>query len=180
LTFRRTRLASAAALALLLFVPSACGSTGDSDARAADDVPSSSAAAAIELASGKRVPLDDPSLPPCGDLLAGLGVRNDRLTLRGCEDETRAQYRARVARYDVAGSDAAAIESLLVKAVQLETLRFACCGWESVPTSGQVRGADGFLRLVSMGSGESLVTDRSRWAEIPTFVVTVELVLDEV
>ncbi len=137
-------------------------------------------AAAIELASGERVPLDDPSLPACGDLLGGLGVRDERLVLRDCVDETQAQYRSRVARYDVRGSDAAAIETLLVTAVGLERLRFVCCGWESLPTSGQVRGTDGFLRLVSMGSGESLLSDRSRWADIPTFVVTVELVLDEI
>lgn len=174
--------AALAGLAAAVLVLGACGDAGNTRASTVDgrQSPSSSDAAEIALASGKPVPLTDPSLPPCGDLLADLGVRDDRLEPQGCTNETHSQYRSRLARYNVSGSEAAAIERFLVNAVKLEKLRFACCGWESLPTSGQIRGADGFLRLVSMTSGESVVNERSRWSEIPTFTVSVELVLDEI
>ena len=169
-----------ATIGVTLVVVASCSSRATTTKRASQDVSSSSVASAIERASGEPVPLDDPSIPPCGDLLGALGVRDNRLASKGCSNETRAQFRSRLARYEVAGSDAAAIEKILMKTVKLDKLRFVCCGWESSPTSGQVRGADGFVRLVSMGSGETVVNERSRWSEVPAFFVTVELVLDEI
>lgn len=119
--------------------------------------------------------------PVCDDPLRRAGLSMPQLEYTGCEDGHSAQLRTQVATYRVRGSDAAAVERRLVRRTGMARLRFVCCGWEPDPRASRRLGT---LRLgtealeVSMGSGESAINRRVRWAQIPSFQVTVTRYLD--
>lgn len=119
----------------------------------------------------------------CGDFLAALQRKPPALEWTGCTAGYEHQLRALIATYRVPGAQAAAVERELARRTGMASLRFVCCGWE--PRSR--RGRDGAGRLpgphgldfrVDMGSGETLVTRRSDWAQIPWFEVRVTLPLE--
>jgi Domian of unknown function (DUF4952) len=121
--------------------------------------------------------------PACSDVLSTWKTKPANLTFVGCADSRSAQVRTLEYRYSVVGSKAKPVEKFLASTFGMAPLAFACCGWEPRPIepSGQrlgvYRNAEGFQYQISMGSGETLEKD---WSKIPTFLVTIELLLDVV
>ena len=115
----------------------------------------------------------------CGDFLAQLNKKPPALEFVSCGKTVRHGTSALEATYRVAGGNAAAVETHLIKSGRMPRLRFICCGWESLPASPQSQARTGVYvhrgqRFeITMTSGESLVNQRRRWAEIPYFQVKV-------
>ncbi|KRD46452.1 hypothetical protein ASE52_17490 [Acidovorax sp. Root275] len=117
----------------------------------------------------------------CADFLAAQRHKPPGLEWVGCTEGRDHQLRALIATYRVPGVQAAAVERYLVRRTGMAPLRFVCCGWE--PRSGQqgpgrLPGPAGQPMRVDMHSGETLVTCRSDWSQIPWFEVRVTLPLE--
>ncbi len=117
----------------------------------------------------------------CGDLLLGIEHKPPRLDYLGCGADTVHGLRALVADYRVEGRYAEAIERYFATAANMPTLRFYCCGWDSIGAAGR----DGWLQkgaasyVISMGSGETLFNRREDWPRILWFNVMVTRYLEE-
>ncbi len=113
----------------------------------------------------------------CTDFLAQLRKKPPKLEFVSCEKIRQYGTPALVARYRMAGADAAAIEAYFVKSAHMPPLRFLCCGWESIPKSPKAQTRTGFYVWrgqrfeITMSSDESTASQRKRWAEIPHFQV---------
>lgn len=132
--------------------------------------------------------------PVCGDFLAMAGKKPPHLEYRDCVEGKQAQIRVLRARYRVAGKYAHLVEEYLVKETGMQPLSHVCCLWESMPKDGKRYGhlphsqwpkgspesIDPILTRyeISMGSGESLVSQRENWEAIDWFYVDVELFLE--
>ena len=120
---------------------------------------------------------------PCGDFLAAQQRKPPGLEWVGCTEGHDHQLRALIATYRVPGTQAAAVERYLVRHTGMAPLRFVCCGWEprvrhGQPGQGQLPGRAGIAMRVDMHSGETLITRRSGWPQIPWFEVRVTLPLE--
>ena len=115
----------------------------------------------------------------CGDFLAQLNKKPPALEFVGCDKVVHYGTLALVAEYRVEGINAGAVENYLMGSARMPRLRFLCCGWESVPASSNSKAATGFYLQrgqrfeATMTSGESIVNQRKRWAEILYFQVKV-------
>ena len=128
-------------------------------------------------AFGQTVPV-----PTCGDFLAAQRHKPPGLEWTGCAEGHLHQLRALVATYRVPGAQAAAVERYLARHTGMARLHFVCCGWE--PRNRRGREGAGSLPgpaqayIVEMAVGDTLVTRRSDWAQIPWFEVRVTLPLE--
>ncbi len=115
----------------------------------------------------------------CSDFLAQLSKKPQALEFVSCKTIVQSGTPALEASYRVAGSDAAAVETYFAKSARMPRLRFLCCGWESLPASPKSQARTGaYIQYrrrfeITMTSGESMVNQRRRWAEIPYFQVKV-------
>jgi hypothetical protein len=115
----------------------------------------------------------------CGDFLGQSNKKPPALEFVRCEKILQYGTPALVAHYRVAGINAAAVETSLIKSARMPRLRFLCCGWESAPISPKSHARTGVYAVhgqrfeVTMTSGESTVHKRQRWAEIPYFTVKI-------
>ena len=125
--------------------------------------------------------------PACGDFLAEIGAKPAHLEFVECKPSRDAQLAVLEARYRVAGAHAAEVEKYFVDTAHMGRLEFHCCGWESWSPSGGSLAHNRPLAEegptepnldISMGSGESLISNRDRWAEIPWFYVDVLMYLE--
>lgn len=132
--------------------------------------------------------------PACGDFLAMSGKKPLHLEYRDCVEGKNAQLRVLRARYRVEGKYAHLVEAWLVNETGMQPLTRVCCIWESVPSGGKHYGhlphnqwpegspqsKDTLMSQyeISMGSGESLISQREKWHAIEWFYVDVELFLD--
>ncbi len=82
------------------------------------------------------------------------------------------------ATYDVDGGHAAAVETYLIRATGLHSLKRSCCQWDSAPASFDDDQGGQFM--ISMVSEETSVSRREAWSEIATFHVTVEMLTEEI
>lgn len=122
----------------------------------------------------------------CGDFLAALGHKPAGLEYVGCAAGYDAQLRVLVASYAVSGSRANRVERYLGRHTGMGRLRFLCCGWEpAAVVAGGVRQREGWLPRghepgdrVTMFSGETLVSRRADWAQIPAFHVRITRYLE--
>lgn len=114
----------------------------------------------------------------CGDLLAEIGKKPAGARFVGCSAAPERQGKPLRAVYEVAGRDAAVAEAYLVDAVGLERLKRACCQWDAPPRS--FRDARGRDFSITMASGETLVSSRERWGDIPVFEIAVDLFTEEI
>ncbi len=132
----------------------------------------------------------------CEDFLEKWDKKPPQLEFTGCE-QTKSAQAALVASYSVTGSAAAQIEDSLIKDFGMAPLSFVCCGWENHvprppdnsdnqttlppidPLSREGRYIDEheFDFSIAMYSEETLVQERSDWAEIPIFHVRVKTYL---
>ena len=120
---------------------------------------------------------------PCGDFLAAQQRKPPELEWVGCTEGHDHQLRALIATYRVPGAQADAVERYLVRHTGMAPLRFVCCGWEprirrGQPGQGRLPGPAGLASRVDMHSGETLITRRSGWAQIPWFEVRVTVPLE--
>ncbi len=117
--------------------------------------------------------------PTCTDFLAKSGVRLEGLTFLSCEPAQNAQISVLRARYEVSGAQAESLEAQLKQRFGMAPLKFLCCGWEPENGGvGQRRDERGFTYLISMGSEETIVRQRSDWPKLK-FFVQVDLMLEE-
>jgi hypothetical protein len=129
----------------------------------------------------------------CEDFLEKWDKKPPQLEFIGCE-KTKSAGGSDIllASYRVTGAAAAQVENALIQDFDMVPLRFLCCGWENhversvegVPNTtsrldghGGYKDENGFGFQIDMYSAETLVTERSEWAEIPTFNVLVEAYL---
>ncbi len=120
----------------------------------------------------------------CADFLSELGRSHERLEFVQCERSAESQLRVLRAIYRVSGANAAALEQHFIKTARMGQLRFVCCVWEvsstqpiPTPRYGEYRAGNDQFKI-SMASVETLIRERSRWAEIPTFRVEVVYFVD--
>jgi hypothetical protein len=128
----------------------------------------------------------------CEDFLEKWDKKPPQLEFIGCEKTKSAQADILLASYRVTGAAAAQVEDALIQDFGMVPLRFLCCGWENhvarsvedvdnttsrVDGHGGYRDENGFSFQIDMYSAETLVQERSEWAEIPTFNVLVEAYL---
>lgn len=104
----------------------------------------------------------------CDDVLGTLHKKPKHLEFQGCEQHTDRQD-VFEARYRVAGTHAAAVESFLAREFKVKKLRLHCCLWESGETF--YRHKQGRAFTISMSSEETIITRRKQWAKIPYFYV---------
>lgn len=132
--------------------------------------------------------------PACGDFLAMAEKKPPHLEYLDCVKSKNAQLHVLRARYRVTGKNAHEVEKYLVKETGMQPLSRVCCIWEPVPKEGKRYGhiphnqwPEGSLQSrdttlthyeVSMGSGESLISQREKWGAIDWFYVDVELFLE--
>jgi hypothetical protein len=118
------------------------------------------------------------------DALALAGLKAPGSTFLGCERVREHGLRALRLRYGASGATAAEMEARLSAHTGMPALRYACCGWETAPVrpGGSVSGVltvQGVRYEVTMTSGETPVSDRARWPEIPRFSVVLTRFLEE-
>ena len=97
----------------------------------------------------------------------------------GCGPGKNAQLAVLRARYQVPGTQAAAVEEYFMRTSKMPALRFVCCGWENVSGYGTLTSGNGDEFTVTMHSVEGPYTDREQWRLIPWFYVTVEFYLEK-
>lgn len=120
----------------------------------------------------------------CADFLAAVGHKPRHVQFVGCAPGHDAQLRVLQATYRVKGAHAAQVEHYLIRHTHMPPLRFLCCGWE--PWAAGAQAHHGVLPrrhppadTVTMASGETLVSRRADWAQIPAFHVRVTRYLDQ-
>ena len=69
-------------------------------------------------------------------------------------------------------------ETYLHRKVGLRRLKLVCCQWEAPPA--QFRDNSGRELILTMESGETIVTSRRRWSGIRVFEVTVSADTEEI
>lgn len=122
--------------------------------------------------------------PSCQDFLANLNKKPKNLEFIECKKIVQHGDPALESNYRVKGANAIAVEAYFVKTAHMPELRNICCGWESLPKNPKSKQPYGVYELgqntylISMDSGETLVSQRSRWGNIPYFNVTVILYFD--
>lgn len=123
----------------------------------------------------------------CGDLLSQFNKKPAIVEYQSCEILTDLQGKPMIATYKVTGDKAATVEGYLVKVFDMPALKFICCGWEPVENlpdkSIKLNGhysdpKTGIFYSIAMGSGETLVSDRQNWSEIPYFYIKVKTFTD--
>ncbi len=105
----------------------------------------------------------------CDDLLAGLHKKPKQLEFVECKSRPDLQGKPLRATYRVKGANAAEVERYLSTAFGMQPLKNNCCLWESGQRTFQ--GKDGRVYYLSMGSGETPITQRAEWRKIPYFYV---------
>jgi hypothetical protein len=142
-----------------------------------------SAIAAATLASVAWPSGSGRATPPaasaaCGDLLAEAKRKPAGLVFVGCMALPGRQGRPLRATYRVAGKQAVAVEATLNRTAGLAPLRRFCCQWDG--PAGSFTDAAGRSHMISMASGETMVTDRRQWRAIPVFTVIVDRFTEEI
>ncbi|NSY99365.1 DUF4952 domain-containing protein [Agrobacterium tumefaciens] len=114
----------------------------------------------------------------CGDFLAKTHKTPANVNYVECRYLPDRQGKPLQATYSVSGKDAADAEAHLIKSVGLGKLRRVCCQWESKPARFKDRaGAD---YTISMYSGETMISSRTDWHDIPRFEILVETFTEEI
>lgn len=124
-------------------------------------------------------------VPTCGDFLESWDKKPAELQFVSCEYIEHSQVDRLETSYVVEGAQAATVEALLKKEFGLSSLRFLCCYWDAVVHSddgnrlgnGTFIDTSGHRFQVMMHSGETLVTERAQWEQIPEFHVRVRTYL---
>lgn len=122
--------------------------------------------------------------PACQDFLENINKKPKNLDFIECKKTVLHGDPALESKYRVKGSNALEVEAYFVKTAHMPVLRNICCGWESLPENPATKHPYGIYKsdentyIVSMDSGETLITQRSNWYKIPYFNVTVILYLD--
>lgn len=120
--------------------------------------------------------------PECGDFLAEMGLKPERLEFMTCARGMHNQLAVLRARYRVRGASAITVEADLARVSGMHELKLACCGWESLTGHGLVKhGPDSQPKEygINMYSEESPYSSRDEWILIPWFYVDVELFLEQ-
>ncbi|MEO0434243.1 MAG: DUF4952 domain-containing protein [Cyanobacteria bacterium J06656_5] len=122
----------------------------------------------------------------CEDFLEKWDKKPTELHFTDCERVEHEQIDRFVASYVVKGAEAEAVETYLKEEFNLTSLRFICCGWDSLnidglsgPSNGLYRDRFGNQFDVNMYSGETLIQDRGQWEKIPKFYVRITTYLGE-
>ncbi|EJO68032.1 DUF4952 domain-containing protein [Leptospira kirschneri] len=126
--------------------------------------------------------------PPCGDFLKLHNKKPKYLEFIQCKKTQNAQIPTLQAAYRVKGKYASEVEKYLINMFGMQPLKFVCCIWESVPNQkGERYGHYKNLHYkndsesyytVSMGTENTLHSEREDWYKIDWFYVTVELLLE--
>lgn len=116
--------------------------------------------------------------PGCDDFLSKLGDKPEFIEFQGCRQALDRQGQPYSARYQVTGADASEAERILGQQFGMPALQRACCIWESGQHSFRPD-PTGMNYLISMDSGETLVTQRAAWPSIEHFYIQVDLFAED-
>ncbi|EQA71318.1 hypothetical protein LEP1GSC059_3007 [Leptospira noguchii serovar Panama str. CZ214] len=121
--------------------------------------------------------------PPCGDFLKLHNKKPKYLEFIQCKKTQNAQISTLQAAYRVKGKYASEVEKYLINMFGMQLLKFVCCIWESVPNQkgeryGHYKNDSESYYTVSMGTEDTLHSEREDWYKIDWFYVTVELLLE--
>ena len=116
----------------------------------------------------------------CEDFLEKWDKKPTELHFTDCERVEHVQMDRFVASYVVNGAEAEDVETYLKEDFQMTSLRFICCGWDSLniddltePSAGVYRDRFGNEFYIKMYSAETLIQSRDQWDNIPEFYVRV-------
>ncbi len=149
----------------------------------------SHASRTAETQAAKAAPSTPVAAAKCGDFLSRISRRPEHLKFIACKDDASGQLHVMTAAYKVNGRFASRVEDFFVRQAGMQPLRFLCCVWETAP-SGDARyghfdsgyvfpGNNPSPYVVSMGSEETVTSQRANWGEIEWFYVEVTLYLEE-
>lgn len=108
----------------------------------------------------------------CADFLQQMHKKPKELIYVGCKQLRRIQGEPLEASYRVKGSAAADVEQVLIRNFGVKKLQRNCCLWETTQNAYRDDRMGNFV--ISMATGETLVSSASGWARIPYFYVKVD------
>ena len=114
----------------------------------------------------------------CTDMSKEFRNLPQEMEFQGCEPSNESQLRVLRATYQVSGKHSLAIETFLVNNYAMSSLRFVCCGWESITNSegrryGTYIDHRGYYDEIRMYSGEILIPDQLKREDVPYFYVEI-------
>ncbi|MEN5199665.1 DUF4952 domain-containing protein [Pseudomonas wadenswilerensis] len=112
--------------------------------------------------------------PQCADFLGALGAYPKGIEYLGCRQEPELQTAPLIATYRVKGAEAGAAEGYLHHAFGMPRLLFICCMWDSFRHFHRAP-QSGIGYEILMASEETPVNQRSQWAQIEFFYITVSV-----
>jgi len=106
----------------------------------------------------------------CKDFLQQLTQKPTELKYQSCKKVEEAPAVLLKATYEVSGKKAKEIENFLHKEFGLKRLRFACCGWETSPSTYNSKNGDTYsIQMYSLDE----FNFQEKWEDYKAFSVTV-------
>ncbi|MDD1015517.1 DUF4952 domain-containing protein [Pseudomonas rubra] len=112
--------------------------------------------------------------PQCEDFLNTLGAYPKAIKYQGCHQEVELQTAPLIATYKIKGTKATVAEGYLQQTFGMPRLRFLCCMWDSLRHFHRER-QSGIGYEILMVSEETPINQRSQWAQIEYFYITVSV-----
>lgn len=83
--------------------------------------------------------------------------------------------------FEVDGVNADSVEQFLINELEMDSLDFVCCGWESnngryIDFGEKTINGKKLSFIGSFYSEETLINDRTKWKDIPTFKLEIEVI----
>jgi hypothetical protein len=124
----------------------------------------------------------------CGDLMSTLVEKPSMMEFLECKAPRKTQVKTLIATYRVTGKDARSAEQFLQQKFKMSKLKFLCCGWDTVsssgpqgnqPGNGRYTDRQGFYHDIEMYSDETLLNNHQDWSKIPFFYIVVTKFLED-
>jgi hypothetical protein len=124
----------------------------------------------------------------CDDLMSTLVEKPSTMEFLECKAPRKTQVKTLIATYRVTGKDARSAEQFLQQNFKMSKLKFLCCGWDTVSSSGpqgvqpghgRYIDRQGFYHDVAMYSEETLLNNHQDWSKIPFFYIVVKKFLED-
>ncbi|MCP3751719.1 DUF4952 domain-containing protein [Pseudomonas sp. SBB6] len=112
--------------------------------------------------------------PQCENFLGALGTYPKGIEYLGCHQEPELQTAPLIATYRVKGVEAAVAERYLQQTYGMPRLLFMCCMWDSFRHFHRDR-QSGIGYEILMASEETPINERTQWAQIGFFYITVSV-----
>ncbi|WP_165392260.1 DUF4952 domain-containing protein [Pseudomonas tructae] len=112
--------------------------------------------------------------PQCEDFLGALGTYPKSIEYLDCHQEPELQTAPLIATYRIKGAEAVAAETYLQHTYGMRHLQLFCCMWDSLRHFHREQ-QSGIGYEILMVSEETPINQRSQWAQIEFFYITVSV-----